>query len=121
MTSWLPGRWTTPIARRRVVCGLAETATTCSPTRRFTRVDLPTFGRPASATRPDLYTSSVTARTARAGARRRRARRRLRVHRDGLEPAVARSHGGEEGAPLGAHRHAKGGVLDVDADDRLGV
>src|SRR6266516_974485 len=36
-----------------VVCGLSDTIATFSPTRRFTRVDLPTFGRPTTATSPD--------------------------------------------------------------------
>ena len=50
--------------RRRVVCGLSETIATLPPTSAFTSVDLPTFGRPATATNPDF-----TARTSRAAAR----------------------------------------------------
>ena len=36
--------------RCRVVCGRAEVMLSFWPTRRFSRVDLPTFGRPTSAT-----------------------------------------------------------------------
>ena len=39
-----PGRFTTARMRLRVVWGLSETMATFWPTRRFTRVDLPTFG-----------------------------------------------------------------------------
>ena len=38
--------------RRRVVCGLSETIATLPPQSAFTSVDLPTFGRPATATKP---------------------------------------------------------------------
>src|SRR5439155_23256190 len=41
--AWIP---------RRVVCGLSETIATFSPTRALTRVDLPTFGLPTTATTP---------------------------------------------------------------------
>src|SRR5262245_47910846 len=40
--------------RRRVVCGLSETIATLPPQSAFTSVDLPTFGRPATATKPDF-------------------------------------------------------------------
>ncbi len=60
---WTPGRSTstscaspriaTPRIARRVVCGLSETIATFSPTIALTSVDLPTFGRPASATKPE--------------------------------------------------------------------
>src|SRR6266704_311797 len=40
--------------RRRVVCGLSETMATLPPQSALTSVDLPTFGRPATATKPDL-------------------------------------------------------------------
>src|SRR3954465_11334062 len=59
---WTPGRSTstscvsrsvaTPRMARRVVWGLSETIATLRPTMPFTSVDLPTFGRPASATKP---------------------------------------------------------------------
>src|SRR5262245_7507412 len=38
--------------RRRVVCGLSETIATLPPQSAFTSVDLPTFGLPATATKP---------------------------------------------------------------------
>ena len=38
--------------RLRVVCGLSETIATFWPTSRLTRVDLPTFGRPTTVTKP---------------------------------------------------------------------
>src|SRR4249919_3001374 len=40
--------------RRRVVLGTREVIATLSPTSAFTSVDLPTFGRPATATNPLL-------------------------------------------------------------------
>jgi hypothetical protein len=40
--------------RRLVVCGLSETIATLPLHSAFTSVDLPTFGRPATATKPDL-------------------------------------------------------------------
>src|SRR4051794_16571863 len=59
---WTPGRSTstscasglvaTPRIARRVVCGLSETIATLRPTIALTSVDLPTFGRPASAMKP---------------------------------------------------------------------
>ena len=42
----------TPRIARRVVCGRSETIATLPPTIALTSVDLPTFGRPASATKP---------------------------------------------------------------------
>src|SRR2546426_2051716 len=47
----------TPRIARRVVCARSETIATFSPTIRFTSVDLPTFGRPARATKPLLVTA----------------------------------------------------------------
>ncbi len=65
---WTPGRSTrtscepavvaTPRIARRVVCGLSETIATFWPTIALTRVDLPTLGRPASATNPDRVATS---------------------------------------------------------------
>ena len=62
MGRWKPGRSTstscqsspfaTPKMRRRVVCGIADTIATFSPTSALTSVDLPTLGRPATATKP---------------------------------------------------------------------
>ena len=59
---WKPGRSTstscqsssfaTPKTRRRVVFGTAEVIAIFSPTSAFTSVDLPTFGRPATAMKP---------------------------------------------------------------------
>ena len=48
--------------RQRVVWGLEVTIATFSPTSRFVRLDLPTFGRPMTATNTEdvsclLYTS----------------------------------------------------------------
>jgi len=43
-----------PKIRRRVVCGLSDTIATLPPASAFTSVDLPTFGRPATATKPDF-------------------------------------------------------------------
>ena len=44
---------------RRVVCGLSETIAIFRPTSAFTSVDLPTFGRPTTATMPER--NAVTA------------------------------------------------------------
>src|SRR5215212_1797512 len=41
-----------PNTRRRVVCGLSDTIATFPPQSAFTSVDFPTFGRPATATKP---------------------------------------------------------------------
>src|SRR5262249_29718575 len=38
----------------RVVCGFSVTIDTFSPTRRFSRVDFPEFGRPMMDAKPDL-------------------------------------------------------------------
>jgi hypothetical protein len=43
-----------PKIRCRVVCGLSETIATLPPQSAFTSVDLPTFGRPATVTKPDF-------------------------------------------------------------------
>ena len=58
------------IARRRlrVVCATGEVIATFSPTIRFTKVDLPTLGRPMSATNPERKSSGV-ARVMRSGCR----------------------------------------------------
>src|ERR671937_3183693 len=40
--------------RRLVVCGLSETIATLPPQSALTSVDFPTFGRPATATKPLL-------------------------------------------------------------------
>ena len=47
-----------PRIARRVVCGRTETITTWLPTIALTRVDLPTFGRPASPMKPERVTAS---------------------------------------------------------------
>ena len=45
--------------RRRVVCGLSETIATLPPQSALTSVDLPTFGRPATETMPDLILGQI--------------------------------------------------------------
>src|SRR5690606_12566535 len=57
-TIWAAGRWTTPMIRWRVVWALSETMATVRPTSRFTRVDLPTVGRPMTATKPERNSCS---------------------------------------------------------------
>src|SRR5436305_8074932 len=44
---------TTPWIDVRVVCGLSATIATFCPTRAFSSVDLPAFGRPMIETNPD--------------------------------------------------------------------
>ena len=58
-TSWYSVVVSTPRIARRVVCGLSETIATLWPTIALTSVDLPTFGRPASATKPDLVIAAT--------------------------------------------------------------
>src|SRR6266849_2123661 len=48
----------TPRIRVRVVCGLGLTIASLAPTRAFSNVDLPTFGRPTKATKPQRNCSS---------------------------------------------------------------
>ena len=48
------GRVTTPWMDVRVVCGLSATIATFWPTRAFSNVDFPAFGRPMMETNPDL-------------------------------------------------------------------
>src|SRR3954470_16943957 len=57
-----------PWTRRRVVCGLSDTIAPSPPQSALTSVDLPTFGRPATAMKPLL----TTRRPDRAAARGRR-------------------------------------------------
>src|SRR5436190_6638177 len=67
---WKPGRststswWSSPLAmpkiRRRVVCGLSETIATLPPQSAFTSVDFPTFGVPATATKPLFIATAGT-------------------------------------------------------------
>src|SRR5256884_1944182 len=54
ITAWASGRLSTPRTWVRVVWGLSDTIETLVPTILFTRVDLPTLGRPTSVTKPDL-------------------------------------------------------------------
>src|SRR5690606_34026131 len=49
----------TPSIRWRVVCGLSVTMLIFSPTSAFISVDLPTFGRPTIATKPERLLSGV--------------------------------------------------------------
>src|ERR1051326_2865640 len=43
----------------RVVCGLSATMATFCPTRAFSSVDFPAFGKPTSDTNPDLKCSPM--------------------------------------------------------------
>src|SRR5579863_9717980 len=52
------GRFTIPRILFRVVWGIAVTMETLAPTRAFTRVLFPAFGRPTMATNPDLWGSA---------------------------------------------------------------
>ena len=68
-TSWAPGRAMTARMRLRVVCGLFETMATFWPTRRFTRVDFPTLGRPTTVTKPARNGASAASSVMRGPAR----------------------------------------------------
>src|SRR6266436_5887270 len=50
---------TMPRIRARVVCTLRETIVTLEPTSALTSVDLPTFGAPISATKPQLVAAGA--------------------------------------------------------------
>ena len=52
-TIWTSGRSMTPRTRVLVVCGVAEVIATFVPRIWLRRVDLPTFGLPTSATKPE--------------------------------------------------------------------
>jgi hypothetical protein len=53
-TTWASGRVSTPRISVRVVWGEADTMLTFSPRMAFSRVDLPTLGRPTKVAKPDL-------------------------------------------------------------------
>src|SRR5215212_9927631 len=53
-TAWYPSPLRIPRMGPRVVWGRGEVIETLAPTSRLTRVDLPTFGRPSTATKPLL-------------------------------------------------------------------
>ena len=59
--TWACGRWRIPVIRVRVVWGRRETMAIFSPTSRLSNVDLPTFGRPTSATNPARCAAPVSA------------------------------------------------------------
>src|SRR5690606_27374015 len=58
-TSWPCGKVAMPSSRWRVVCGRLEVMLTLAPTRALTRVDLPTLGRPMTATVPAWWGGGV--------------------------------------------------------------
>ena len=85
-TSCQPGPLATPRIARRVVCGLSETIATFAPTIALASVDLPTFGRPASAMKPERVGRGAPLRpsaSARPGARASRRRRSRGPFRSG--------------------------------------
>ena len=55
----IPGLFSTPWMRVRVVCGFGLTMLTFCPISAFSSVDLPTFGRPASAAKPQRTVGSA--------------------------------------------------------------
>ena len=60
-TAWSEPRFSTPSTRWRVVCGLSVTMLSFSPTSAFSSVDLPTFGRPTIATKPQRPVGCLSA------------------------------------------------------------
>ena len=56
-TSWVAPSVSTPVMRVRVVCGRGDTMATFSPSRAFSRLLLPTLGRPTIAINADFCTS----------------------------------------------------------------
>src|SRR3954471_9982940 len=58
-----------PCTRRRVVCGLSETIAPLPPQSALTSVDLPTFGRPATAMKPLLMLGRLDGAAARSRGR----------------------------------------------------
>src|SRR5271154_4013184 len=63
-TTWASaaGSCRTPRMRCRVVFGREEGIATLVPTMAFTRVDLPTLGRPTTATKPERTSSALVVR-----------------------------------------------------------
>src|SRR3989338_5815199 len=53
--AWNSGPSSMPRMRCRVVCGLCDTIDSLNLSSEFSRADLPTLGRPASATNPALW------------------------------------------------------------------
>src|SRR5690606_17020904 len=94
-TAWM--RW-------RVVCGLSDTMATLAPTKRLTRVDLPTLGRPMTATNPERKGCSLMGRLPVTPARQRKYARQKLPHRHG--PPFPRQIGHDDGhvrRELGQH------------------
>jgi len=58
-TSWAAGVVRIARSRLRVVWGTGEVIATFSPTNWLSRVDLPTFGRPIRATKPERKPSGA--------------------------------------------------------------
>ncbi len=91
-TSCQSSPFATPKIRRRVVFGTVDVIATFSPVRAFTSVDLPTFGRPATATRPAFIEPP---------------RASQRGRRRDLEPVSRRrSYSGASASPSGRRRGA---------------
>src|SRR5215210_4380131 len=89
----------------RVVWGLGEVIETFVPTSRLTRVDLPTFGRPTTATKPLLKPFRDSSFTDPPGRRRAGVYRRTdishaRPRRRARRPLRSRTRAG----PVGRHR-----------------
>ena len=54
-TIWASGSVRMPRTAWRVVCGLSDTIATLLETSRFSRLDLPTLGRPTRQTKPERW------------------------------------------------------------------
>src|SRR4028119_1305835 len=99
----------------RVVWGRGEVIETFVPTSRFTRVDLPTFGRPTTATKPLLKPFWVSLFTdlpgrRRGGVSRRTENTRARPRPRARRPLRNRTRAGPAGRrPTGRRARRRGG------------
>src|SRR4051794_19776096 len=110
-TSCHSGVVATPRIARRVVWGLSETIATLRPTIALTSVDLPTFGRPASATKPDRLMAPPGA-----GFRGRSPRQQLALQGEHLAVVGLVVHPGEVQNPVDDRLAHVARVLDGDHD-----
>ena len=100
-------RLTTPVMRRRVVCGWSLTMLTLRPTSAFTSVDLPTLGRPNTATKPERKLArGLLAPVAPSGARTLRRRVAPGLPRARTAPRAGRS-GAARARAAGASHHVR--------------
>jgi hypothetical protein len=105
-TSWSSGSFRIPRTRKRVVWGRSDTIPTFDPTKALMRLDLPTFGRPTTATVPERKATGRIIAERAAGVS---PPGRCPVTRDRTRPRAAR-RGARPTPPVpafGRHRHLR--------------